>query len=222
MSELIVMLTHNDVTVKDAKKLFTECHDLPVDFWGFKNLGLSLPEMNELVVVMKSAGKTTFLEVVTLSEEECLLGAETAVTCGFDFLLGTVFYPSVAGYCVKRNIKYLPFCGKVYGHPSVLEGTPDEIVADALKLQTAGCYGTDLLAYRNKKDPEVVIRTLTTTVIFPVVVAGSIDSFKKIDTVKTINPWAFTIGSALFEGKFGIDKSFRGQLKEVYDHMNKG
>jgi hypothetical protein len=220
MSKLIVMLTHNDETVKNAKEIFNECKDLAVDFWGFKNIGLPLGQMKDLAGAMKDAGKTTFLEVVTLSEEECLEGARMAVECKFDYLLGTVFYPSVIEHCKKMGVKYLPFCGKVYGHPSILEGTPDEIANDAMKLQAAGCHGTDLLAYRNKEQPEEVARTLVKKVNFPVVVAGSIDSFERIDAVQKINPWTFTIGSALFEGKFGPAKTFREQLKAVRDHMD--
>ena len=47
---------------------------------------------------MKAAGKTTFLEVVTYSEEECMRGAKLGVECGFDWLLGSLFYDSVALY----------------------------------------------------------------------------------------------------------------------------
>ena len=221
MSELIVMLTHNDETVQNAKEIFLSCKDLPVTFWGFKNNGIPVPQMIDLVGIMKNAGKTTFLEVVTLAENECLEGAKLAVDCKFDYLLGTVYYPSVIDYCKKMNVKYLPFCGKVHGHPTILEGTPDEIADNALMLQNVGCQGTDVLAYRNKNEPEEVIRVLLKKVSFPVVVAGSIASFERIDIVNKLNPWTFTIGSALFDGKFGSDKSFYGQLKAVCDHMNK-
>ena len=37
--EIIIMLTHHDVTVKDAGEIFEQCKDLPVKFWGFKNVG---------------------------------------------------------------------------------------------------------------------------------------------------------------------------------------
>jgi hypothetical protein len=215
------MLTHNDETVKNAKEVFVSCKDLPVRFWGFKNIGLPGAQMKDLVAAMKDAGKTVFLEVVTLSEEECRAGAQTAVDCGFDYLLGTVFYQSVADFCAKMRVKYLPFCGKVYGHPSILEGAPEEIAEHALKLQAAGCHGTDLLAYRNPKEPEQVIKTVVERVKFPVVVAGSISSFARIDAVQKLNPWTFTIGSAFFEGKFGPDPSFRAQLKAVSDYMSK-
>ena len=42
--EIIIMLTHHDVTVKDAGEIFEQCKDLPVKFWGFKNVGLPKDE----------------------------------------------------------------------------------------------------------------------------------------------------------------------------------
>ena len=38
--ELIVMLTNNDKTVIDAVEVFESCKDLPVQKWGFKDVGL--------------------------------------------------------------------------------------------------------------------------------------------------------------------------------------
>lgn len=164
MSELIVMLTYNDETVSNAKEVFKDCKDLPVKFWGFKNIGLPVDQMKDLVDDMKAAGKTTFLEVVTLAEKECLEGARMAITCGFDYLLGTVYFKSVGKYCKDNHLKYLPFCGKVWGHPSILGGTADEMVADAERLKAAGCQGTDLLAYRHTDDPEKIIEAIVTRV----------------------------------------------------------
>ena len=94
--EIIIMLTHHDVTVKDAGEIFEQCKDLPVKFWGFKNVGLPKDEMKKVAGAMKAAGKTTFLEVVTYDEASCLDGAQTAIDCGFDYLMGTVYYDSVA------------------------------------------------------------------------------------------------------------------------------
>ncbi len=39
-NNLIVMLTNNDVTVENALRLFEELKDLPVQYWGFKDVGL--------------------------------------------------------------------------------------------------------------------------------------------------------------------------------------
>lgn len=64
--EIIIMLTHHDVTVKNAAEVFEQCKDIEeVKFWGFKNVGLPKDEMKALAGAMKAAGKTTFLEVVT-------------------------------------------------------------------------------------------------------------------------------------------------------------
>ncbi len=68
--ELIVMLTHNDVTVSNALQLFEQSKELPVGHWGFKDVGLPPEQMKELVRRMKDAGKVTCLEVVSLSEED--------------------------------------------------------------------------------------------------------------------------------------------------------
>ena len=52
--ELIVMLTHNDVTVINAKEIFEECKNSKAKFWGFKEVGLSLEEMRDLFSYMSS------------------------------------------------------------------------------------------------------------------------------------------------------------------------
>ena len=95
--EIIIMLTHHDVTVKNAHEVFEQCKDIEeVKYWGFKNVGLPKDEMKALTAAMKAAGKTTFLEVVTYDEASCLDGAQTAIDCGFDYLMGTIYYDSVA------------------------------------------------------------------------------------------------------------------------------
>ena len=74
--ELIIMLTHNDVTVENAIEVFESCKDLPAQRWGFKDVGLNKEEMIQLNKAMKAAGKTTYLEVVTYTEEGCIEGAK--------------------------------------------------------------------------------------------------------------------------------------------------
>lgn len=89
--ELIVMLTHNDLTVTDAYEIFDQCKTSKAKFWGFKEEPLPLEQMQKLFAYMKDCGKTTFLEVVSYSENECLEGARKAVACNCDFLMGTTF-----------------------------------------------------------------------------------------------------------------------------------
>ena len=77
--ELIVMLTYNDLTVKNAFDIFEQCKDSKAKYWGFKEEGLPLEQMKKLYAYMKECGKTTGLEVVAYTEEECLAGAEMAI-----------------------------------------------------------------------------------------------------------------------------------------------
>lgn len=219
--EIIVMLTHHDVTVQNAMEVFETCKDLPVKFWGFKNVGLPKDQMKALTTAMKAAGKTTFLEVVTYDEESCMDGAKTAVECGFDCLMGTLYYESVHNYLKEQGLTYMPFVGKVSGSPSILEGTNEEIIQNAKDLMAKGIKGFDILAYRHVIDGEKLAREFCAAVDAQICIAGSINSYGRIDTMFDIGPWTFTMGSALFEKKFVPDGDFRTNLKAVADYMAK-
>ena len=220
--EIIIMLPHHDVTVKNAHEVFEECKDIEaVKYWGFKNVGLPKDEMKALAGAMKAAGKTTFLEVVTYDEASCLDGAQTAIDCGFDYLMGTIYYESVAKLLKDNGMDYLPFVGKVSGSPSILEGTNEEIIQNAKDLMAKGVTGFDILAYRHVVDGEKLAYDFCKEVSAKICIAGSINSFGRIDTMFDIGPWTFTMGSALFEKKFVAEGSFRENLIAVADYMAK-
>ena len=42
--KLITMLTYKDQTVSNALEIFDQNKELPVEFWGFKNIGLPVEE----------------------------------------------------------------------------------------------------------------------------------------------------------------------------------
>ena len=218
--DIVVMLTNNDVTVKNALEGFESCKDLPITHWGFKNVGLPKDQMKKTASAMKDAGKMTFLEVVTYDEASCLDGAKTSVECGFDGLMGTLYFDSVHKYLKEHNVEYLPFVGKVSGSPSVLEGTHAEIIEDAKNMMSKGITGFDILAYRHKEG-ESLAREFCAAVDAKICIAGSINSFARIDIMFDIAPWAFTMGSALFDKRFVPDGDFRTNLKAVADYMAK-
>jgi hypothetical protein len=58
LDKIIVMLTYNDMTVKDAQEMFSNCMELPVTHWGFKDVGLEPERMKRLCRAMTDAGKT--------------------------------------------------------------------------------------------------------------------------------------------------------------------
>lgn len=217
--DLIVMLTYEDLTVENAEVIFEECQHSKAQYWGIKEQPLPLQQMKRLFSHMKACGKTTCLEVVAYTEQEGLDAAQTALECGCDILMGTCFFDSVLAFCQTNQLKYMPFVGTVTGRPSVLEGTVENIVAEAQQYVSKGVFGIDLLGFRYVDDPARLIQAVVQQVQAPVCVAGSIDSYQKLDVVKQVCPWTFTIGSAFFNKCFG--KSFQEQIDKVCDYVKR-
>lgn len=215
--QLIVMLTRNDRTVENAEAIFEECKDSKAKFWGLKEKGLPPETMKRLYAYMKECGKTVVLEVVAYTETKCLKGAESAVEYGCDILLGTMFFDSVNEYCKQNNLKYMPFVGKVSGRPSVLEGNVEKMIEEANKYLEKGVFGFDLLGYRYLGDAVPLYKKFVTQVKAPTCLAGSIDSFEKLDEIKKHLPWGFTIGGGFFEKKFG--KTHKEQIDKVCEYI---
>lgn len=215
--ELIIMLTNHDITVTNAAEVFADCKDLPAKHWGFKDVGLPKEEMIALNRQMKEAGKTTYLEVVTYTEEGCVEGAKLAGECGFDYLTGTVYYPAVKEVLRQYNMKYLPFPGKVGGSPVALTGTVEEIVADSVRLIEAGADGVDLTAYRYLDgDPMELAYAVGNRVgMDKLTIAGSITNTERMDLMDKLGCKAYTMGSALFGSNFVENGTFRENLEFV-------
>lgn len=217
---LIVMLTHRDLTVVNAAEIFEQCRDTAAGYWGFKEAGLPLPQMQALFARMRACGKKTALEVVAYTPEEGMAGARMAADCGCDLLMGTLFSREISAFCRGHQIQYMPFVGRVSGRPSVLEGSPDGMIREASEALQEGASGIDLLAYRYTGDPSALLRRFVAEVPAPVCVAGSVDSFARLEEIRRTAPWAFTIGSAFFDRKFGPD--FAGQINRVVRYLEQG
>jgi hypothetical protein len=213
------MLTHQDRTVPNAYEIFQEMKETPVQHWGFKDVGLPPDQVKTLVRSMRDAGKTTYLEVVSLSEEEGMAGARLAVEAGFHYLLGTVCYDTILRYLEKRNIQYCPFPGHVYGHPSIVDGEIDDIVNHARELEAKGATGLDLLAYRYIGDADSLLVKVVDAVHVPVIAAGSIASYERMARVWKARTWGFTIGGAFFENKFVPDGGFQANVMQVWNWL---
>ena len=215
---LIVMLTLDDQTVMNARDIFEGCRDCAAEYFGFKEEPLPPKEMKKLFGLMRECGKKTALEVVAYDEEKCLEGAELAVKCGCDMLMGTMYFDSVAKLCRENGLRYLPFVGEVEGRPSVLGGTIDGMIAEAKALAAKGVDGFDLLGYRFTGDPSELIERFVNETDLPVVIAGSINSYERLDEIKSVSPWGFTIGSAFFEKCFG--RTFAEQIDNVCGYIS--
>jgi len=217
--ELIVMLTWNDRTVENALQLFDDIKNIPIKHWGFKDVGLPRSEMIRLAQAMSDAGKTTYLEVVSLSEKEGVEGARLAIESGVDVLMGTVFFDSINEYLKNKSVAYYPFLGNVHSHPSVLEGSIDEIVVHAQQLESKGVDGLDLLTFRYTGNAPRLLEAVVEATNVPIVSAGSIASCKRIDEVLAAKAWGFTVGTAFFEEKFVPDGSFKENVMAAWNWM---
>ena len=217
--ELIVMLTHHDSTVTNAIDMFHEMRDTPVTHWGFKDVGLAPDKMKKLVGEMKEAGKTTYLEVVSLSEAEGLAGSKLAVEAGFDILMGTIYFGSIADYLKDKPTLYYPFPGHVHSHPSILDGTIEAITRNARWLQEHGAHGLDLLTYRYTGDARTLLKEVVKATQIPIVSAGSIGTYQRIAEVWDAKTWGFTIGSAFFEKKFEPEGTFVSNMMAVWNWL---
>ena len=216
--KLIVMLTYHDVTVSNAKEIFLGAKDAPASCWGFKNVGLPEDQMKDLVSCMHDAGKTVFLESLAKDEEGTLASVEQAHRCGFDMLLGGTFFPSVVEKDVELGIKHLPFVGKRDG--GKLYGTIDYIVSEAQRIASYPVFGINLSGYRYQDgDPDELIAKLAAALKKPLSIAGSIDSYARLDAVRRNGVWSFTIGGAFFENKFG--NGFSEQISVVQAYLNR-
>lgn len=213
------MLTWHDYTVENAGEIFDQCRHSKARYWGFKEHPLPLEQMKQIYDRMHQCGKTTVLEVVAYTEEEGLHGARTACDCGCDILMGTRYFDSINDYCRDHGIRYMPFVGDVDGRPSVLKGDIESMIAEAKCYLDKGVYGIDLLGYRFTGDAVLLNETVVAALDSPVCLAGSIDSFARLDEVRRASPWAFTIGGAFFEKKFG--DTFAAQIDTVCDYISR-
>ena len=216
--ELIVMLTYQDQTVKDAAEVFEACKDAKARYFGMKEEPLSLLELQRIFDRMKECGKKTCLEVVTYEEPESLAGAKIAVACGVDVLMGTMYCRSVHELCRENGIEYHPFVGRVTGRPSVLNGSLDEMVSEAKKCLALGVDGIDLLGYRYVGNAVELNRRFVELVPGKVCLAGSVNSYQRLREVREAGPASFTIGGAFFENRFS--GTIREQIDKVCDFIS--
>jgi len=215
MVEFIFFLTYNDVTVYNAIEVFEKIKDTGIKHVGFKDVGLPKEKLIELHARMKKEGMTTFLEVVSATEEDNLRSAKMGIELGVDNLIGGIYVRQTLPLLQDTNIKYFPYIGKVVGHPCLLRGNIKEIIDDAKMVEDLGAYGIDLLAYRYDGDPEQLIKSIQRAVKIPLIIAGSINSLEKVRKMVEFDVWGFTIGSAIFDKKFVRGGTLNDQIWAV-------
>jgi hypothetical protein len=158
MAEFIFMLTHHDATVANAMEVYDSLRDTGLRHVGFKDIGATPETLRELTRRMHDDGRTVYLEVVSVSVEDELRSIQAAREIGVDVIMGGTHVDAALPFLDGSNLRYFPFPGTIVGHPSVLEGTVEDIAASAASLTTrAGVHGLDLLAYRHADPVDPII-----------------------------------------------------------------
>lgn len=217
MAHFIFMLTRDDQTVANARDAYAHVAASSLRYVGFKDVGLPMDELVTLARSMKRDGKLVMLEVVSTSREAELCSIEAAARIGVDFLLGGRHAEEAVRILRGTGIRYFPFAGHTIGHPTRLTGTPESIIEDARRLAAMpGVHGLDLLAYRFAGDVPELTRSVVQAVDVPVIAAGSIDRESRVKAMRDAGVWAFTVGSAVFEGRF-IAQPVAQQIGRILD-----
>lgn len=217
MSHFILMLTKDDRTVADAHEVYMRLRPSALRYVGFKDIGLPWPELQALARQIKADGRTLMLEVVSTGRDQELASIEAAARLEVDYVLGGKHAREAVELLKGTGIRYFPFAGRTVGLPTRLMGTAEEIVEDARSLAAIpGVHGLDLLAYRHDGDVPALARAVVDSVKVPVIAAGSIHSFERVQAMQTAGVWGFTVGSALFERSFPFDP-VRSQVEAILE-----
>ena len=141
------MLTRNDVTVPNALEVVKTNSHAKAEYWGFKDVGVTFEQGEELIQAMQAAGKHVAIEPLTFDEEAANKWADIAVKYHIDAFLGR-FFPSVSKKLNDAGILYFPPFGRRDANERLL-GTIDEIKNEAINLLNQGSSGIRMSAYRD-------------------------------------------------------------------------
>ncbi len=138
MPEFIFMLTRADRTIADAREVYESVSQTGIRHVGCKDLGLPREELGRLLEDIHANGHTSYLEVVSETDEATLQSARVAAQLRPDYLIGGTLIEPVQEILGGSGVRFFPYIGKVVDHPCLLRGTIDEIAEDARRAQRAG------------------------------------------------------------------------------------
>jgi hypothetical protein len=215
VSDFIFMLTRDDRTIADAREVYRSVAQTKIEHVGCKDLGLPRGELEALVGDIRGDGRTSYLEVVSETEEATLQSAAVAAEIGPDHLIGGTLIEPVQEIIAGTGIRFAPYVGQIVGHPCLLRGTIESIAQEARRAEQLGVDGINLLAYRYDGDVEALVEAVVQAVSIPVIAAGSVDSTERISALSERGVPAFTVGTAALDGRFAPGAPLTAQLEAI-------
>jgi hypothetical protein len=220
LTEFIFMLTRDDRTIAEARDVYATVAGSGVRHVGCKDVGLPRGELTALLGDIRSGGHTSYLEVVSETEEATLQSARVAAEIGPDCLIGGTLIEPVQKIIAGTGIRFFPYVGKVVGHPCLLRGMIEEIAADARRAEALGVDGINLLAYRYDGDVDALLDAVCDATGVPIIAAGSVDSPERIRSLADHAVWGFTIGTAALDGRLVPGAPLEEQLTCALEAAN--
>ncbi len=206
------MLTRDDRTIADAREVYASVAQTGIRHVGCKDVGLARDELAALLEDIRSAGHTSYLEVVSETEADTLASARVAAELRPDCLIGGTLIEPVQEIITGTGIRFFPYIGHVIGHPCLLRGEIEEIARDARRAEELGVDGINLLAYRYDGDVDALVEAVLGATSLPVIAAGSVDSRERIRALSERGVWGFTIGTAALDGRLVAGAPLEQQL----------
>jgi hypothetical protein len=217
LTEFIFMLTRDDRTIANAREVYASVAGSGIRHVGCKDVGLPPDELAALLEDIRSRGHTSYLEVVSETEEATLQSARVATEVRPDCLIGGTLIEPVQEIIAGTGIRFFPYIGKVIGHPCLLRGELDEIAEDARRAEELGVDGINLLAYRYDGDVDALVEAVVAATSRAVIAAGSVDSLARIQALADRGVWGFTIGTAALDGVLVEGAPLAGQLEAALE-----
>jgi 4-hydroxythreonine-4-phosphate dehydrogenase len=220
--EFIFMLTRDDVTLPDAREVYASIAGTGLRHVGCKDVGLPREELTALLGDIRANGHQTYLEVVSETDEDTLESARAAARMRPDYLIGGTLVEPIQEILAGTGVRFFPYVGQIVGHPCLLRGSIEQIVADTERAAELGVDGINLLAYRYDGDVEALVRAVVGATDLPVICAGSVDSLERIRALDGCGAWAFTIGTAALDGVLVDGAPLPGQIRAALEAADAG
>jgi hypothetical protein len=217
--DFIFMLTHQDRTVEAPLDVLDAVRPLGVRHIGFKDIGAPPDILAKLTERIRAAGAVSYMEVVSTDPDECLRAALLARDLGVDRLLGGTQVDRTLAILDGSHTAYFPFPGHPVGHPTQLDGTPEDVERQCRSFRRMGCPGVDLLAFRATGAAPLDLVAACRRGLGSdghLIVAGSVNTADQIRALKAAGADAFTIGSAVFDRSFSPQRaSIHSQIEDI-------
>ena len=221
--DFIFMLTHGDKTVANCLEVLEEVLPLGLGHIGFKDIGVPPDVLRSLNRRIRDAGVTSYMEVVSESQDACERSGRVAAELGVDRLLGGTDIEGMKRILQGSDIAYYPFPGFPVDHPTKLNGKPEDIAAHCRDFMAKGASGVDLLAYRATDSEPIALVEAARAALNggELIVAGSISCAEQVHALREAGVDGFTIGTAVFDDSFEAgSKGIAAQIQAVLDCLS--